>query len=82
MALYVRDDDVARLAAEVQQAYGSRTKTEAVRMALKRALDEKNREIPLLERLKAVQAEARRLGNPDPDFDEKAYTDMMWGHDD
>ena len=82
MALYVRDDEVDRLAGEVQRAFGTKTKTEAVRMALERALDQKAKEIPLIERLKAIQAEARRLGNPDPDFDEKAYTDMMWGHDD
>lgn len=79
MALYVRDKDVDRLAGEVQRALGTKTKTEAVRIALQRALDEKKKEIPLMDRLKAIQAEARRLGNPDPDFDEKAYTDMMWG---
>ena len=79
MALYVRDEDVDRLAGEVQRALGTKTKTEAVRLALQRTLDEKKKEIPLMDRLKAIQAEARRLGNPDPDFDEKAYTDMMWG---
>lgn len=82
MALYVRDDDVDRLAGEVQRALGTKTKTEAVRIALERTLDAKKKEVPLIERLKAIQAEARKLGNPDPDFNEKAFTDMMWGHDD
>ena len=79
MALYVRDDEVDRLAGEVQRAYGSKTKTEAVRMALKRALEDKKKETPLVERLKALQQEVRRLGTPDPDFDQKKYTDEMWG---
>jgi len=79
MALYVRDEDVDRLATEVKQAYGSRTKTEAVRMALERALDEKRKELPLRERLKALQEETRRISNPIPDFDDKAYFDEMWG---
>ena len=79
MALYVRDDEVDRLASEVQRVYGSKTKTEAVRVALTRALEEKKKETPLVERLKALQQEVRRLGTPDPDFDQKKYTDEMWG---
>lgn len=79
MALYVRDDDVDRLATEVQRAFGTKTKTEAVRVALQRALEEKKKETPLVERLKALQQEVRRLGTPDPDFDQKKFTDEMWG---
>jgi len=40
MALYVKDEEVDRLAREVQAAYGVKTKTEAVRIALQRALDQ------------------------------------------
>jgi antitoxin VapB len=79
MALYVKDEEVDRLAEEVQVAYGVKTKTEAVRMALQRALDQAEEKPTLEDRLKAIQVRARALGTPDPNFDEKAYTDMMWG---
>ena len=79
MALYVKDEEVDRLAEEVQAAYGVKTKTEAVRIALKRALEQPEKKAELRRKLAALQAEVRRIGNPDPNFDEKAYTDMMWG---
>lgn len=78
MALYVKDEEVDRLAEEVQAAYGVKTKTEAVRIALKRALEQPDKKAELRRKLEALQAEVRRIGNPDPNFDEKAYTDMMW----
>lgn len=79
MALYVKDDEVDRLAEEVQAAYGVKTKTEAVRIALKRALEQPDKKADLRRKLEALQARVRLISNPDPDFDEKAYTDMMWG---
>lgn len=79
MALYVKDEEVDRLAEEVQAAYGVKTKTEAVRMALKRALEQPDKKAELRRKLEAIQARVRLISNPDPDFDEKAYTDMMWG---
>ncbi len=79
MALYVKDTEVDRLAEEVRTAYGLKTKTEAVRIALRRALDAPESRATLRGKLEELQAEVRRIGNPDPDFDEKAYTDLMWG---
>lgn len=79
MALYVKDAEVDRLAEEVRDAYGLKTKTEAVKIALRKALDGPDRKAELRGKLEKLQAEVRRIGNPDPDFDEKAYTDMMWG---
>lgn len=79
MALYVKDKEVDRLAEEVQAAYGVKTKTEAVRIALQKALEPPDRKTELRKKLEAIQARVRLISNPDPDFDEKAYTDMMWG---
>jgi antitoxin VapB len=79
MALYVKDEEVDRLAEEVQAAYGVKTKTEAVKIALKRALEQPDKKAEMMRKLEAVQARIRLISNPDPDFDEKAYTDMMWG---
>lgn len=79
MALYVRDENVNRLAGEVQRAIGAPTKTDAVRIALEKLLQEQERKLPFSERLKKLQAETLALGKPDPDFDRKAFTDEMWG---
>jgi hypothetical protein len=42
MSLYIRDPDVAALAAKLQDLTGSRTKTEAVRLALQQAIERAN----------------------------------------
>jgi antitoxin VapB len=80
MPLYVRDEAVNRLAGKVQKAIGAATKTEAVRIALERLLRDEERKIPFSERLKLLQEQTLALGTADPDFDEMAYTDRMWGN--
>jgi antitoxin VapB len=79
MALYVKDEEADRMAQEVQAAYGMKTKTEAVKMALQKALDQAEEKLPLEQRLKAIQDRVKKLGTPDPNFDDKAYFDEMWG---
>lgn len=80
MALYVKDEEVDRLAREVQAAYGVKTKTEAVRIALQRALDQAEAKPTLREQLEAVRRRIREdYGPDDPNFDDKAYFDEMWG---
>jgi antitoxin VapB len=79
MPLYIRDDDVDALAVRVQEITGARTKTEAVREALRHEIERTLARLPLRERLAAVIAKARLLGPGDPDFDMKAYSDEMWG---
>jgi antitoxin VapB len=64
MAPYVKGEEVDGLA-----------ETEAAKMAL----DQAEGKSTLEGRLKAIQDRVRKLGTPDPNFDEKAYTDMMWG---
>jgi len=79
MALYIRDDAVDALAVELQRLTGASTKTEAVRQALQTALDDKRSEIPLVERLRQIRAEAAAAGLvPNPNFDQKAFFDEMW----
>jgi antitoxin VapB len=79
MPLYVRDEGVNRLAGDVQKAIGATTKTEAVRIALERLLQEREKKIPFRERLKLLQERTRALGKDRSDFDEKAFLDEMWG---
>lgn len=78
MPLYIRDPEVDALATELQRATGARTKTEAVRTALERQLAEARARIPLRERLAALKARVRAVGEPDPAFDMKRFSDALW----
>ncbi|UVC10646.1 type II toxin-antitoxin system VapB family antitoxin [Rhizobium sp. TH2] len=80
MALYIRDREVDALAERLQAMTNAPTKTEAVRRALESEIERKKSEIPLKERLQRIRAEARTKGLlPNPDFDQKAFFDDMWG---
>lgn len=81
MPLYVRDDDVDALAVELQKLTKARSKTEAVRQALKHEIERNRASIPLRERLAKLQERAAAIGLPNPDFDMKKFTDDMWGDD-
>ncbi|MDB5524843.1 MAG: hypothetical protein JWM58_2606 [Rhizobium sp.] len=80
MALYIRDPEVDLLVAEVQRLTGTATKTEAVKNALKKEIAAAEAELPLAERIKALQERAARLGFVhNPDIDMKAFMDEQWG---
>lgn len=79
MALFIRDEQVDRLANEVQTVLKTATKKEAVRIALQNELARARRKQPLDEFLAELQARAAALGPGDPDFDMKAFMDEMWG---
>lgn len=79
MALFIRDDAVDNLAAEVQKALKVSTKKEAVRRALQNELDRVRRERSPTRTIADLQARVAALGPGDPDFDMKRFTDEMWG---
>lgn len=78
MALFIRDAEVDALAEEVRKLTRVKTKTEAVRRALRAQLAEARRLLPLRERLARSKALADAMGPSAPGFDMKAYTDDMW----
>ncbi len=78
MPLYIRDDEVDALASRVQRLAGTRTKTEAVRLALKREISRIESARPLEERIAKSMALADTMGAGESDFDMKAFTDEMW----
>ncbi len=78
MPLYIRDEEVNALAAQVKEVTGARTKTEAVRAALQAELQAVAREKPLIERINKLQAKADGIGEVDPNFDMKRFSDTMW----
>lgn len=82
MPLYIRDDTVDELAETVRQMTGARTKTEAVREALEAHLEAVRPKRSLREDIRLLQDRVRRMGEPDPNFDMKAFSDEMWGEDD
>lgn len=79
MPLTIRDPEVDALVEELRRLTGARTKTEAVRQALRAELARARRALPLEERLARAKALADAMGPSDPGFDMKAYTDEMWG---
>jgi antitoxin VapB len=79
MALYIRDEDVDRLASELQQISKAPTKTEAVRRALENELARARKTLPVEDKLAKARAIADAMGPGDPKFDMKAFTDEMWG---
>lgn len=88
MALHITDPELDALAEHAQRILKAETKTDAIRQALERVVDEdvavdmapKNtpQEKPLEGRLKALQDRVKALGTPNPDFDDKAFLDEMW----
>ncbi|WP_105385767.1 type II toxin-antitoxin system VapB family antitoxin [Neorhizobium alkalisoli] len=83
MPLYVRDERVNELAEQARKILNAPTKTDAIRQALQRVVEtseasDTSEKPPLTERLKAIQDEVKRLGKPNPDFDDKAFLDEMW----
>jgi len=78
LALFIRDNTVDALAAQLQKALKAPTKTEAVRQALQRELDRVQQQRPLRERIAKAQAIAGAMGSSDPNFDMKIFTDEMW----
>ena len=81
MPLYIREDDVAALAVEVQAMTGASTKTEAVRLALQHEIERHRKSTPLRERLAKATALAEAIGPVDPAFDMKVFTDALWDGD-
>lgn len=79
MPLYVNDDDVNELAAELQRLTKARSKAAAVRMALVNEIARTKSAVPLRDRLDALKDKARKLGLPNPAFDQKRHSDEMWG---
>ncbi len=78
MALYIRDDEVDVLARQVQEALDTRSKTEAVKTALRRELERARTAEPLEVRIRRLQDAARAIGPDDPNLDMKAFMDEMW----
>ncbi|AMS43505.1 uncharacterized protein with PIN domain [Aminobacter aminovorans] len=62
MPLYIRDNEVDALAAELQAVSGAASKTEAVRTALLHEIARNRAKVPLRDRLAALQAKATAIG--------------------
>ena len=78
MPLYIKDARVAEMVERLRKLTDAPSKTEAVAKALQSAIAEAERDLlgPELERAIAI---ARRIGGRDEEFDQKAFSDAMWG---
>jgi len=79
MALYIRDNEVDALARQVQDATNASSKTEAVRIALQNELERARKAEPLEVRIRRIQDAVKAMGQEDPDFDMKVFTDKLSG---
>lgn len=88
MALELHDERLDALAEQAQRILKAPTKADAIRQALQRVVgaehvisqkDAATPEKSIDERLKALQDRVRKLGTPNPNFDDKAFLDEMWG---
>lgn len=79
MPLYIRDNGVDELAVEVMRAIGARSKTDAVREALRSKLESVKAQTPLLARIEPILDEVEQLGCENRAFDMKRFTDELWG---
>lgn len=77
MPLYIHDDEVDDLAVTLMRVTRAKTKTEAVRQALKFALAHQSKQPSLSDRIRPLQARVAALGAIDPDFDMKVFTDDL-----
>lgn len=80
MPLYIKDDEVDDLANELQRMTGAATKTEAVRAALKDAIERKRDKTSIIDAIRRAQAKAEAMGvRPNADFDMKEFMDELSG---
>jgi antitoxin VapB len=80
MPLYIKDDEVDALATELQALSGARSKTEAVRTALKDAIERKrDRKTTIRKAIAEAQRRVAAMGPRDPDFDMKEFMDDLSG---
>ncbi|MBB5274057.1 type II toxin-antitoxin system VapB family antitoxin [Rhizobium rosettiformans] len=79
MPLYVRDERVNQLAEQAQKILKAPTKTDAIRQALERVVEADEQRPPLAERLEKIKQRYQAMGSDDPDFDQEAFLDEMWG---
>lgn len=79
MPLYIKDQEVAQLAEDAVKFLGAANKTEAVRQALQAAIRDAKAQIPLADRIKALQDKLDAIGPFDPTYDHKRDMDDLWG---
>ena len=75
MPLFIRDEDVTTMAEELARLIRARSKTEAVRTALRHELERTRARVPVRERLARIHEKAATIGLPNPNFDMKAWSD-------
>lgn len=78
MSLYIRDNEVDELATRLLVLTGAKTKTAAVKFALKTAVEQAQETQTIDQKLQPAIDLIKSLGEPDPDFDMKKFSDELW----
>lgn len=78
--LFIKDEEVNRLATLLQKLTKAKSKTAAVKHAIEQALIEARGEAPMRRQIAKAKAKVSEMGDyVDPDFDQKAFSDELWG---
>ncbi|HKN30671.1 MAG TPA: type II toxin-antitoxin system VapB family antitoxin [Roseiarcus sp.] len=75
----MKDAEVTEMAERLRRLIRAPSKTEAAPKALANAVEAALGRPSLAARIKEAVAMARRIAAPDPEFDQKAFSDEMWG---
>jgi len=79
MPLYIKDDKIDELARRYQSAIKAPSKTEAVRQALQRALEQQNAQPSLVDIVSNFSQNLRRKGNVDEGLPaDKEFRDSLY----
>ena len=78
MPMYIKDDAVDILAKRFMKLSGSNSKTDAVRTALQNQIALLENKTPLAHRLAPCFDLVNAIGEPDPNFDQKAFADDLY----
>ncbi len=79
MPLFIRDENVDAMVTEAMKLLGAKNKTELIRRVLKTTIDQAQKSQPLLMRVENARRLADGLGPVDPDFDQKKFSDELYG---
>lgn len=80
MPLYIKDKEVDALAEELKELTNAPSKVDAVRLALRRSVEEARERLPIRKRLARTLAMAKEIG-PFAPGDHKRITDELWGEE-
>jgi len=78
--LFIKDEEVNRMATKLQKLTKAKSKTQAVKHAIEQALIEAQGEAPMRKQIEKAKTIVQEMGDHvDTEFNQKAFSDELWG---